>query len=64
MSRGISKRYHVSVGKSVKSLKGAGVKRLAVFLHYKMTRLAHMRSADRARQCLPGPPADIGHDFK
>ena len=52
MSRGILKRYHVSVGKSVKSLMGAGAKRLAVFLHCKMTRLAQMRSAERVRKRL------------
>jgi hypothetical protein len=52
MSRGILKRYHVSVGKSVKSLMGAGAKRLAVFLHCKMTRLAQMRSADRVWRLL------------
>src|SRR4029077_14710486 len=42
MSRGILKRYHVSLGKSVKSLMGAGAKRLAVFLHCNMTRLARL----------------------
>ena len=55
MFREILKRYHASVGMSVKSLTGAGAKRLAVFL-YCNKRLRPTAGHENNLKDAVGPP--------